>query len=207
MRTLDDVLGLASPPPHISAYALTVEPGTPLAADPDRHPDEDALADRYELADRSCSDGRLPLGGDLQLGPARPRVPAQPPLLGAGRLRGHRLGRPQPPRGRRWWNVRTPDRYVAAIESGRPGTSGEEVLTAEQRTFEALTLSLRTPAGVPLERCPTPPSSTSWSTGADGRAVLTVRGRLLANAVTTRLVAGAVADSTGASRYRFAPDA
>ena len=32
-RTLDDVLGLDDPPPHVSAYALTVEPGTPLATD------------------------------------------------------------------------------------------------------------------------------------------------------------------------------
>ena len=31
-RTLATVLALPNPPPHISAYALTVEPGTPLAA-------------------------------------------------------------------------------------------------------------------------------------------------------------------------------
>jgi oxygen-independent coproporphyrinogen-3 oxidase len=36
---------------HVSAYALTVEAGTPLAADPTRHPDDDDLADKYELAD------------------------------------------------------------------------------------------------------------------------------------------------------------
>ena len=29
--TLDEVLALPNPPPHLSAYALTVEPGTPLA--------------------------------------------------------------------------------------------------------------------------------------------------------------------------------
>ncbi len=50
-RTLEDVLGLDNPPPHVSAYALTVEPGTPLASDARRHPDEDALARRYERAD------------------------------------------------------------------------------------------------------------------------------------------------------------
>ena len=33
--TLDHVLGLDLPPPHISAYGLTVEPGTPLARDRD----------------------------------------------------------------------------------------------------------------------------------------------------------------------------
>ncbi len=35
----------------MSAYALTVEAGTPLAARPERHPDDDDLADKYELAD------------------------------------------------------------------------------------------------------------------------------------------------------------
>ncbi len=34
----------------MSAYALTVEAGTPLAADPERHPDDDDQADKYELA-------------------------------------------------------------------------------------------------------------------------------------------------------------
>jgi len=35
---LDTVVGLDGAPPHISAYALTVEPGTPLGADASRHP-------------------------------------------------------------------------------------------------------------------------------------------------------------------------
>src|ERR1700722_9605161 len=48
-RTLDDLLGLESPPPHISCYVLTPEPGTPLGEDPLRHPDEDESADAYEL--------------------------------------------------------------------------------------------------------------------------------------------------------------
>ena len=42
---------LALEPPHVSAYALTVEAGTPLFDDPDRYPDDDVQADEYELAD------------------------------------------------------------------------------------------------------------------------------------------------------------
>nr|MBA3287139.1 radical SAM protein [Acidimicrobiia bacterium] len=42
-RTVEAVLELD--PPHVSAYGLTVEPGTPLAADPARHPDDDVQAD------------------------------------------------------------------------------------------------------------------------------------------------------------------
>ncbi|MGH9047828.1 MAG: coproporphyrinogen-III oxidase family protein, partial [Acidimicrobiales bacterium] len=48
---LRGVLGLAAPPPHVSAYALTVEPGTPLARDEARHPDDDVQAERYRRAD------------------------------------------------------------------------------------------------------------------------------------------------------------
>ena len=41
------------------AYALTVEAGTPLAADPARHPDDDDQADKYIVADSAASAGGL----------------------------------------------------------------------------------------------------------------------------------------------------
>ena len=67
--TLDHVLALDHPPPHVSAYGLTVEPGTPLAARPGASPGRR----RRGPALRACRGrphcGRLPLGGDLQLGP------------------------------------------------------------------------------------------------------------------------------------------
>ena len=47
--TVEDVVALD--PPHVSAYALTVEPGTPLADDHARHPDDDDQAGKYELVD------------------------------------------------------------------------------------------------------------------------------------------------------------
>jgi len=43
-RTLNDLLTLEHPPPHISCYALTPEPATSLGRDPARHPDEDETA-------------------------------------------------------------------------------------------------------------------------------------------------------------------
>ncbi|HEX3947539.1 MAG TPA: hypothetical protein VHW47_07525, partial [Acidimicrobiales bacterium] len=91
--------------------------------------------------------------------------------------------------GRRWWNLRTPDRYVAAVEAGRPVVAGEEWLTADQRAFEQLCLSLRTPEGVPLVALDGVDEleGEGLVVRQGGRAVLTVRGRLLANAVTARL--------------------
>ena len=96
-RSLGDLLGLTCPPPHLSAYSLTVEPGTPLAADPDRHPDEDVQADQVRDGRADPRRGRVPMGGDLQLGATRARVPSQPAVLGTGRLPGHRVGGPFPP--------------------------------------------------------------------------------------------------------------
>ena len=186
-RSLEDVLGLESPPPHLSAYSLTVEPGTPLAAAPDRHPDDDVQAGRYELADRVLS--RRGYGWEEISNWALPGHECRHNGLywDQGDYRGIGSAAHSHRRGRRWWNIRTPDRYVAAVEAGRPVLAGEEVLSDEQRRFEALALSLRTRFGVPLDALPDHPDVEGLVDRSGGRAVLTVRGRLLANAVTARL--------------------
>ena len=56
--------------------------------------------------------------------------------------------------------------------------------STRRRAAEALALALRTPAGVPLDALPEDPDLEGLVDRAGGRAVLTVRGRLLANAVT-----------------------
>ena len=51
-HSLEAVLALEPPPGHVSAYALTVEPGHPSGrATPSRHPDDDVQARRYAVAD------------------------------------------------------------------------------------------------------------------------------------------------------------
>lgn len=188
-RSLHDLLSLPDAPPHVSAYALTVEPGTPLAADPGRHPDDDVQAGRYEVADRVLTDAgyrweeisnwALPGHGCRH----NQLYWSQGDYLGAGSAaHSHRAGR-------RWWNLRTPDRYVAAVDADRTVVAGEEVLTDHQRAFERLSLSLRTPAGVPADRLDglADLEGEGLAVVEGDRAVLTVRGRLLANAVTARL--------------------
>ena len=186
--TLAEVLGMATPPPHVSAYALTVEPGTPLAAQQDRHPIDDVLADRYLRAD-----GCLAAAGyrwEEISNWARPGHGCrhntlywrQGDYLGVGSAaHSHR-------RGHRWWNVRTPARYVKAIASGSTPVASEERLNDHESRFEALALSLRTPMGVPAEALPATPELERLVDRSAGRAVLTAEGRLLANAVTTHLV-------------------
>lgn len=190
-RSLDDVIGLPKPPPHLSAYSLTVEPGTPLAAATGRHPDDDTQAARYELADRILD--RAGYRWEEISNWAEPGHGCRHNRLywGQGEYRGIGPAAHSHRAGRRWWNVRTPDRYVRAIAEGASATAGEEVLSDEQRAFEALSLRLRTPEGVPDGALPDDPDLAPLVERSGGRAVLTVRGRLLANAVTARLVAGA----------------
>jgi oxygen-independent coproporphyrinogen-3 oxidase len=199
-RTLGEVLALPAPPPHISAYALTVEPGTRLAADPGRHPDDDVQARRYERAEsvltaagyhwEEVSNWALPGHGcrHNQL------------YWRQGDYRGIGSAAHSHRQGRRWWNVRTPDRYVETVEGNRSPVAGEEMLTSQQREFERLALSLRTPVGVPFGAAP---DLAGLVERTGDRAVLTVRGRLLANSVTSHLrTAGEAAAMEPASSLR-----
>jgi oxygen-independent coproporphyrinogen-3 oxidase len=192
-QSLTDVLSMEHPPPHVSAYALTVEPGTPLAASPRRHPDDDVQARRYERADRllggagyhweEISNWSLP-GHECRHNGLYWR---QGDYRGIGSAAHSHLS------GRRWWNIYTPDRYIGAIEGGRPPVAGEEVLSSGQREFEALALALRTPAGVPDSALPESEDLDGLVERRGGRALLTVRGRLVANELTARLEVGACA--------------
>jgi len=188
--TLAEVVSLAQPPPHVSAYALTVEPGTPLARERWRHPDEDALARRYRRTEAVL--GAAGYAWEEISNWARPGHGCrhnrlyweQGEYVGIGSAaHSHRDGV-------RWWNVRTPERYLAAVESGASPEGGREVLTPEQREFEALALSLRTPRGVPWASLADADSLGGLVVRQGDRAVLTVRGRLLANEVSARIRSG-----------------
>lgn len=184
--TLDGALALD--PPHVSAYCLTVEPGTPLAADPARHPDEDAQADRYLTADGVL--GGAGLAWYEVSNWARPGHECRHNLLtwDQGDYRGLGCAAHSHTAGRRWWNVRTPERYCALVESGADPTAGEEVLDGPARPEEGLVLALRTRRGVPAAALDADDPALADLIEAHGdRLVLTARGRLLASEVALRL--------------------
>lgn len=193
--TLYEVLRLDPPPAHVSAYALTVEPGTPLAADPLRHPDPDVQAERYLVADELLSNAGLQWyeisnwalpGSECR---HNELYWSRGEYVGIGcAAHSHRIDR-STGWARRWWNVRTPDRYIRLVsEDGPTEASGEDV-DPSTGALEGLQLALRTRRGVPAEALPTSESLDGLVAAApDGRVVLTPRGRLLANEVALRLV-------------------
>ena len=187
-ETLDAALALR--PTHISAYGLTVEAGTPLAADENRHPDDDDQADKYLMAEQKLTDNgmanyevsnwSLP-GHESQHNQLYWRQHEYSAIGCAAH--GHR-------HGVRYWNVRTPDRYIALIADGGSPLGGSEELDEETRELEGLQLALRMRGGVPQDALPTvfdAPELGGLVSVVDGRASLTVHGRLLANEVALRL--------------------
>lgn len=189
-RTVDEVLALD--PPHVSAYALTIEAGTPLADDPARHPVDDDQADKYLLVTEAFAAAGLEWYEISNW--ARPGHQCRHNLLywSQGDYLGFGCAAHSHRQGRRWWNVRTPERYVAAVVGGGPTEAAGEDLDAETRAVERLQLSLRTEAGVPVDALDGEELEGLVELRSD-RWVLTTNGRLLANEVALRLRAAAAA--------------
>jgi putative oxygen-independent coproporphyrinogen III oxidase len=184
LRTLDAALALD--PPHVSAYALTVEPGTPLADDPARHPDDDDQATKYLAAAEALEAAGLSWYEISNW--ARPGRKCRHNQLywSMGDYQAFGCAGHSHRDGRRSWNVHTPERYIAAIAEGRSPEAAGERLDAEARRLEALQLAVRTSSGVPASSLPVDELDDLVALDGD-RAVLTVRGRLLANEVALRL--------------------
>ena len=186
-RTLNDVLALE--PAHVSAYALMVEAGTPLARDPARHPDDDDQAEKYALADAVLTGAGF---ANYEISNwARTGHECRHNLLywRQGDYRGIGCAAHSHEHGRRWWNVRAPERYIAAISDGRSPVAGSEDLDPATRELERLQLALRTAEGIPAAALPPDPALDGLVVMDGTRARLTREGRLLANEVAVRLIA------------------
>jgi putative oxygen-independent coproporphyrinogen III oxidase len=193
---------LAAGPDHISAYALIVEPGTALAARVARGqlpaPDDDAMADRYLIADEMLSAHGM-TWYEVSNWAAGEAARCRHNLLywtsadwwGVGPGAHSHIG------GTRWWNVKHPAAYAARIQAGHSPAQAREVLTAQDRQLERILLLTRLAGGCPLAELAPAGRVAAARAAADGllqpgahaagRAVLTQRGRLLADAVVRGL--------------------
>jgi oxygen-independent coproporphyrinogen-3 oxidase len=186
-RTLRETVALG--PEHVSAYALTIEPSTPLGRKVERGlvppPDPDLQAEMFELA---CA----VLG---EAGYAHYEVSnwAKPGFACVHNL-GYWERRPYVGLGagahafrddRRWWNVRPPQEYLEMVEAGRLPVGGEERLEPSDAYLEEVFLRLRILEGVPsswVEPGRAEPYLGSGLLREDGGALVpTERGMLLLN--------------------------
>jgi oxygen-independent coproporphyrinogen-3 oxidase len=186
---------------HVSAYALIVEDGTRLAARMRRgdlaYPDDDVAADRYLAADAAL--GAAGLGWyEVSNWAAGPAARCRHNLLywtggdwwGLGPGAHSHIG------GVRWWNVKHPSTYAARLAAGESPGHAREVLSARDRHVEDVMLRLRLASGLPLDVLDSAGREAAARAAAgglleetrDGRAVLTLRGRLLADAVVRDLL-------------------
>jgi oxygen-independent coproporphyrinogen-3 oxidase len=176
-QTLDDwrvtlERALALSPDHLSLYALTLEPGTPLAETLALNgvpgPDPDLAADMYEAASERLQAAGFwqyeisnwALGADIA-----PELWALPP---GGRTEfigyhisehnliywrndpwvGFGAGAHSWFRGRRWSNYPHPRTYINAVNAGRLGGFSDAVLSPETVYGETMMMGLRLAEGV-----------------------------------------------------------
>jgi putative oxygen-independent coproporphyrinogen III oxidase len=193
---------VAAGPDHVSAYALTVEPGTRLAARVRRGelpvPDDDVLADRYLVADEVLTAAGL---GWYEISNWAAGISSRcahnmlywtgGDWWGVGPGAHSHIG------GTRWWNVRHPAAYGARIGAGLSPGHAREILDQPERQFERVMLLTRLADGCPVEvlgpagrvnaATVVAEGLASPAAYASGRIVLTSRGRLLADTVTRML--------------------
>ncbi|RQX15849.1 coproporphyrinogen III oxidase [Micromonospora ureilytica] len=188
---------------HVSAYALIVEDGTRLAARMRRgelaYPSDDVAADRY-LAAETALDAAGLSWYEVSNWASTEEARCRHNLLywtgadwwGLGPGAHSHVG------GVRWWNVKHPSAYAQRLAAGASPGLAREVLTVDEAHMEDVMLRLRLASGLPLAvldatgRAGAERALTGGLLAADeyaaGRAVLTLRGRLLADAVVRDLL-------------------
>jgi len=185
---------IAAAPDHVSAYALTIEEGTPLhtliatGREPDVDPDVQASRhtvacelldgagyERYEISNWS-KPGRASRHNVL--------------YWSAGDYVGFGAGAHSHVAGHRWWSVRLPRDYIAAASAGRSTMAGEERLDPDHRAGEALMLGLRLADGIEVDGFGRRFGGRALDDRADTLASLESRGLIERESGRLRLSAG-----------------
>ncbi|WP_026546866.1 radical SAM family heme chaperone HemW [Paenarthrobacter nicotinovorans] len=194
---------LSYQPDHISAYALIVEDGTKLAAQIRRGEvpgiDDDDHAAKYELADELISKAGL----DWYEVSNWSRTPEQACRHNLAYWRGDDWwgvgpGAHSHVGGVRWWNVKHPSAYAGRLGNGSSPAAGRETLDAETREVERIMLEARLGTGLSVDALDAVGRHAMAGLIADGlvdpvqafkgRLILTLKGRLLADAVVRRIL-------------------
>ena len=190
-------------PDHVSAYALVVEEGTRLHGQVRRGqveaPDDDDEADKYELADEllaAAGYGWYEISNWARTPQDRCRHNIAywqgNDWWGIGPGAHSHVG------GVRWWNVKHPRAYADRLGREVSPAHARELLGEGERYDEQVLLGVRLAEGLPVDRLRPEGRLAVAGLVADGlvdgraavqgRVVLTLRGRLLADTVVHRLL-------------------
>ena len=192
-------------PGHLSAYSLIVEPGTKLARQISSGEladvDEDLQADKYELADKLLTDAgyswyeisNWSKSEDLKSNHNLAYWSGQD-WWGYGPGAHSHLG------SVRWWNHKHPLSYANLLEKNTSPAAGREQLDSDTAALERILLESRTSDGMSIEQIKKlqPGSHLAISQliadgliegpeAIAGKLLLTLKGRLLADAVVRAL--------------------
>jgi len=198
-ETLDQVS--AADIDHVSAYSLIVEPGTRLAARVARgeipNPSDDVAAHRYELIDEKLRSLEMTWyevsNWSKPNGECRHNIAywKNQDWLGIG------PGAHAHANGTRSWNLKHPAAWAAKVDEGVSAIADSEVLTQMDvnhedimlwlRLREGLSLSVLGEAGLDQARLAVTEGLLEPNSFAEGKAVLTFQGRLLADGLVARL--------------------
>ena len=193
---------------HVSAYALVVEPGTKMHAQVRRGelalPSDDDQAAKYELADEAFGATGLTwyevsnwARGDEHACRHNLAYWRGDDWWGVGPGAHSYVAGPDGAPGVRWWNVKHPRRYAALLEGGRSPAAGREILSPAEAQLERVMLGVRLRDGLDLGALDdrgrhavaglVARGLLDGVAAVHGRATLTRRGRLLADAVVREL--------------------
>ena len=196
---------IALSPDHLSAYSLIVEPGTKLARQISSKEladvDDDLQAEKYELTEALLSAAgygwyeisNWAKSESLQSNHNLAYWMGQD-WWGYGPGAHSHLG------SVRWWNQKHPLTYSKKLEASLSPAAGREQLSAETASLERVLLESRTSAGMSISDLLTLEPTAKQKIpqliadgliqgkpALEGQLVLTVRGRLLADAVVRML--------------------
>jgi oxygen-independent coproporphyrinogen-3 oxidase len=184
---------------HVSGYALVIEDGTAMARRVRRGeiaaPDNDVLAQRYELLDARLSAAGFDWYEVSNW--SRPGAECRHNIgyWNGGEWWGAGPGAHGYVGDTRWWNVKHPNAYAQSLTDGLLPVADFEQLDAATRHVEDVMLRLRLRDGLPVavlsdserERAATVIDDGLVAMATD-RLVLTDRGRLLADAAVRTLL-------------------
>lgn len=181
---------------HISAYSLIVEEGTAMARKINRgeipEPDGDLQADMYELADELFSSEGLYWYEISNWSRTPKKSSTHNRVYWTGQdWWGFGPGAHSHVGGVRFWNAKHPAAYTERITTGMTPAIGREVLTEKHRALEQYLLQSRLVEGISISGVDTGILANLQDdhliTIENARAILTRRGRLLADEVARRL--------------------